>query len=76
MASQIGMFFLFIGLILLLIFGAVASAGEYVVSMCLAGSALFALGATIMWKNRKPPTPSDRFHTVKRISEKRKNRDH
>jgi hypothetical protein len=69
MARQIGHFFLFIGLITLVIFGGSAYARQPAWNYGLIGFALFAFGFFLSLRNPVPKTPSNRFQFVRKIRE-------
>jgi hypothetical protein len=70
MARQISIFFLFISLILLIIFCGTAQAEQPAYGICVSGLFLFTLGAFIFYRNRPAPTPSTRFKSIRKYSEK------
>jgi uncharacterized membrane protein len=66
MGAQIGQFLLFIGGILLILFGAtVAARGAYWL-FCLSGFPLTVMGLYLLWRNRtEPPEETARFRSIR-----------
>lgn len=69
--GRIGQFFFFMGFLGLVIFFATEQAGIPRYTYLCAGTLLFVLGVYMMWKYRSPPTPSERFSTLRRLQENR-----
>ncbi len=72
MYRRIGEFFLFIGLILLVIFFASDQNQERVWGYFIAGGALVILGGILMWGRRGPEIESSRFKTYRRLRNRSK----
>lgn len=69
--GRIGQFFFFMGFLGLVIYFATNQAGMPRYTFLCSGVLLFVLGVYMMWKYRNPPTPSDRFSTLRRMRENR-----
>jgi len=67
MAGRIGIFFLFIGLIILVIFFGTDQVRQPAYGLFCLGTAVSGFGFLIVWKNRRPPTPSKRFRMIRRL---------
>ncbi|MGW8249694.1 MAG: hypothetical protein ACWGO1_03560 [Anaerolineales bacterium] len=67
--GRIGQFFFFMGFLGLIIFFATDQADMPRFTFLCAGVLLFVLGIYMMWKYRSPPTPSERFSTLRRLRE-------
>jgi Na+/melibiose symporter-like transporter len=72
MYRQIGEFFIFIGLILLVIFFASDQNQERAWGYFIVGLALVALGAIMMFRRRGPEIESSRFRTYRKLRDKPK----
>lgn len=66
------MFFLFIGVIAALVFAASNQLGEPEFTYCLAGMALIALGAVLVYRNRPSRDPAERFRTLGKMRNRKK----
>ncbi len=64
--SRIGQFFLFIGLIMLVIFFATGQNESPSVGIFFAGLIIAGLGVYLIWRDWKPKPPSNRFRILRR----------
>jgi hypothetical protein len=71
---RIGSFFVFIGLILLVIFFTTDQAKYPSYGYFFVGVALVFLGGFLWWRNRKPWPPAERFRAIHRMQQKRAER--
>jgi membrane-bound metal-dependent hydrolase YbcI (DUF457 family) len=65
MISQIGQFFLFIGLIGLLIFFATDQVHNPAYGFCCGGFLSVLLGVLMIWRTRRPPPTEGRFRILR-----------
>jgi len=65
MVRQVGIFFILVGLFLLIIFGVAESKGSETIPFLCYGAPLTVLGLYLWYKNRVP-TPADRFRAYRR----------
>jgi O-antigen/teichoic acid export membrane protein len=72
MSRQIGEFFLFIGIVLLVIFFASDQSENTAWGYFIGGAALTALGGYLMWRNRRPDLESGRFKSYRRMRDRPK----
>jgi hypothetical protein len=72
MGRQIGMFLVLIGIIVAFIFAASYQLNEPDYSYCLAGVIVVALGAFLIYRNRRTPEPAERFRLMGRLRNRRK----
>lgn len=72
MAARIGQFLLFFGLIALIIFFASDQAFSPAYEYLCSGLLLTGGGVLLMWRNRKPSQPSERFRGVRKMRDKSK----
>jgi membrane-bound ClpP family serine protease len=72
--SKIGRFFLFIGLILLVVFFAMDQAKHPSFGYFCVGVVVVILGGVLMAKGHQPPAESMRFRTLRRWREQQKER--
>lgn len=63
---RIGQFLFFIGVIALVIFWGSYQGGSPSYGLCLSGSAILALGITLLFRNRQAPGESARFRMLRR----------
>jgi hypothetical protein len=75
LSGRIGQFLLFIALIILIIFFATDQAQEPVYSYFCSGIILLFAGLFLIWRNRKPPPPSERFRILRSREEKQADRN-
>ena len=69
---NVGQFFSLLGILLLVLFFA-TSQGDSPIFYYFCFGVVFALfGAYMMWIGRNPPIASDRFRSLRRMSEKKK----
>jgi hypothetical protein len=72
---KVGQFFLYLGLILLVIFFASDQAQHPAYGYFFAGAGLVFLGGYLMWRDRPPVEPNtERFRTLRKIREQQKKR--
>lgn len=72
--AKIGVYLLVIGFLAMALFFASDQAGEpYFILFC-AGVTIIPLAFYLIWHFRNPPTPSDRFSTLRRLQEQRRQR--
>lgn len=69
--GRIGQFFFFMGFLGLIIYFATDQADMPRYTYLCGGLLLFVLGLFMMWRYRNPPTPSERFSTLRRLRENR-----
>lgn len=69
MAARIGQFFLFLGLIVLVVFFGTDQVRQPVYGLFCIGSVLFGFGILLIWRNRQPPPPSERFRLFRKSRE-------
>jgi membrane-bound ClpP family serine protease len=72
--SKLGRFFLFIGLILLVVFFAMDQAKHPSFGYFCVGVVVVILGGVLMAKGHQPPAESMRFRTLRRWREQQKER--
>jgi len=72
--SKLGRFFIFIGLILLVVFFAVDQAQHPAYGYFCGGAVGVVLGAMLMLRGRESPPESMRFRTLRRWREQQKQR--
>jgi hypothetical protein len=72
--SRLGSFFLFIGLILLMIFFFTDQAKYPSYGYFFVGATLMFLGGYLWWRDRKPAPESGRFRSIRRMRQKRTER--
>jgi hypothetical protein len=72
MYRRIGEFFLFIGLILLVIFFASDQSQELAWGYLIIGGGLVILGGILMWRRRGPEIESNRFRTYRKLRDRPK----
>jgi hypothetical protein len=74
LASRIGTFFFFIGVILVILFIFSDVAGEPAFGYFLIGTLCLFVGGMIWWRSpaTPPSEPSERFRTVKKMMKKEK----
>jgi hypothetical protein len=72
--SKLGRFFLFIGLILLVVFFAMEQAKHPSFGYFCVGVVVVILGGVLMAKGHQPPAESMRFRTLRRWREQQKER--
>jgi hypothetical protein len=68
--GRFGQFFLFIGLILLVIFFTVDPSQESLIGFFFLGLILAGLGVFLIWRDWKRPPPADRFRMLRRMRRK------
>ena len=75
MGRQIGLFFLFVGVIVVFVFAASlqVDSPEYV--LCLIGLASLMLGAFLIYRYRRRPAETDRFRLVGKMRNRKKKDD-
>jgi cytochrome c biogenesis protein CcdA len=71
LSFRIGQFFLFVGLITLIIFFAALSGNEPVGVYFCAGALLFLIGIFLMFRFRSPGKTSGRFRVLRKEKEER-----
>jgi hypothetical protein len=71
MVRQIGIFFILVGMFLLIIFGVADDKGQTVNFFCYGGP-LTLLGVILWWRNRVVGSPADRFRAYRRWRSKDK----
>jgi uncharacterized membrane protein YfcA len=72
MGRQVGMFFLFVGMIVVFVFAASLQLGSPEYSYCLIGLLLVILGGYLIYRNRRTPEPAERFRILRRRQKKEK----
>lgn len=72
MARQIGLFFLFIGVVLLVIFFASDQTDNTVWSYFIGGAVLVALGVVLMRRTSRPDSEHGRFKTYRKLRNRSK----
>jgi LPXTG-motif cell wall-anchored protein len=72
MSRQIGQFFLFIGVILLVIFFASDQSQNTPWVYFISGAALVALGGILLWRKRGPDLESSRFRSYRKMRDRPK----
>lgn len=72
MGRQVGMFFLFVGMIVVFVFAASLQVGTPAYIYCLAGFLLIALGGYLIYQNRSRPEPASRFRILRKRTKKEK----
>jgi uncharacterized membrane protein YfcA len=75
MGRQIGMFFLFVGMIVVFVFVASLQLGSPEYSYCLIGLFLVLLGGVLVYRNRRTPEPAKRFRILRRKPKKKKKKE-
>lgn len=71
MTTQIGQFFMVLGLIVLVVFCATTQANTPAYPFCIAGLAVFAFGSFLFWRGYTPPPPSERFRLLRNRKSKK-----
>jgi uncharacterized membrane protein YfcA len=69
---NVGQFFLLCGILLLLLYFATSQVDSPIVYYFCFGVILLLLGVYMMWIGRNPSIASDRFRSLRRMSEKKK----
>ncbi len=69
--GRIGQFFLFVGLIMLVIFFATGQNESPSVAIFFGGLILAGLGVYLIWRDWKPKPPSNRFRILRRKAPKK-----
>ena len=69
---NVGQFFLLSGILLLVLYFATSQVNSPIVYYFCFGVILLLFGVYLMWIGRNPPIASDRFRSVRRMSEKKK----
>ena len=72
MSRQIGQFFFFIGVILLVIFFASDQSENTAWGYFISGAALIALGGYLMWRNRRTDLENNRFRAYRKMRDRPK----
>ena len=75
MGRQIGLFFLFVGVIVVFVFAASFQVGSPEYILCLIGLASLMLGALLIFRYRRTPTESDRFRLIGKVRDRKKKDD-
>jgi len=70
--GRLGEFFLFIGLIVLIIFFATDQSQDPQAWLFFLGLGMLGLGAYFIWKDWKPPAPRQRFKMFRKQEKKKK----
>lgn len=70
LSGRIGCFFLFVGLIALLVFFAASYAGAEVFSYFMVGLAGLILGLVLVLRGRRLPPPGERFRIIRSSRDK------
>jgi len=73
MKRRIGWFLVVIGLILLVVFFTIDQSQKPQPGLFFSGLAGVFLGGLLVWRNRPPPKPSERFSSVRKIWQNRQN---
>ena len=68
--SRLGVFFILVGLVLLVIFFTTDQSKTPGYGFFFAGIAALYLGGALFWRSRKPPAEEPRFRTLRRIRQK------
>lgn len=69
---QVGQFFLLCGILLLVLYFATSQVDSPILYYFCFGVVFLLLGLYMMWIGRNPPIASDRFRSLRRMSEKKK----
>jgi hypothetical protein len=69
---NVGQFFSLLGILLLVLYFATSQGDSPIVYYFCFGVIFVLFGAYMMWIGRNPPIASDRFHSIRRMSEKKK----
>jgi len=69
---NVGQFFLLSGILLLVLYFATSQVNSPIVYYFCFGVIFLLLGVYMMWIGRNPPIASDRFRSIRRMSEKSK----
>lgn len=69
--GRVGFFFIFMGLIVLLVFSLTAQADQPNFMVLLIGIVGLILGGVIAWRSRPPPPQDERFRSLRSSREKR-----
>ncbi len=69
---NVGQFFLLSGILLLVLYFATSQVNSPIVYYFCFGVILLLFGVYLMWIGRNPPIASDRFRSIRRMSEKKK----
>lgn len=72
--GRVGQFFLIIGLISLVIFITTNQVDNPTYGYFVAGLALSLLGGFMIFQDRKPPAPTARFHSYRKMRQKQAER--
>lgn len=68
---NVGQFFVLLGILLLVFYFATSQVDSPIVYYFCFGVILLLFGVYMMWIGRNPPIASDRFRSIRRMSEKR-----
>jgi uncharacterized membrane protein len=72
MAGSIGRFFLFIGIVMMMVYFATDLSESPVFTLFFAGLGLIILGIALIRKQHSPPTHSERFRLIRKLVRKEK----
>ena len=70
-SGRIGVFFIFMSLIVLLVFYLMVQAGQPNLVALLGGIVGLILGGLLVWRSRPPPPPDERFRSLRASRAKR-----
>ena len=72
---NVGQFFVILGILLLVLYFATSQVDSPIVYYFCFGVILLLFGVYLMWIGRNPPVVSDRFRSLRRMSEKKNKND-
>jgi hypothetical protein len=72
MTGSLGRFFLFIGIVMMMVYFATDLSESPVFSLFFAGLGLIILGIALIRKQHPPPTHSERFRLIRKLARKEK----
>jgi uncharacterized membrane protein len=72
MAGSIGRFFLFIGIVMMMVYFATDLSESPVFTLFFSGLGLIILGIALIRKQHSPPTHSERFRLIRKLVRKEK----
>jgi uncharacterized membrane protein len=73
MKRRVGVFLIIIGLILLVVFFTIDQSERAQPGLFFSGLFSVLLGVALVWRNREPPMPSERFRSVRKAMQDRQN---
>ena len=69
--NRVGQFFVFGGLIFLILFAGSSQSNGIQVGYCCLSTIALTIGAILIWKDWKPPSQTARFRTLQKITRRK-----